>query len=271
MQTLIIFKYAFMDYFRSRRFFILLLITVIIGAILTGVIGYFRPQSVLSSPLSFYSIWWGGTISFIVILSAVFFGGDAISGEFQNKTGYFLIGNPIRRSSIYIGKWVAALVASLIMVGVFFAITAGNAIFYFGYSAIPYQFLESLAFVLLYLVTAMGITFFFSSLFKTNSMSILVTVILFLFVFSIVQTLVANLAGVEPWFIVTYGASIYSNVLQSTYPAHIAAQNSARIDPRAFNSTLYYATIPEGITIMIVYFVFSTIGGLLLFERKELT
>ena len=33
-------KYTFLDYFRSRRFFILLAITLLIGALLTVVVGY---------------------------------------------------------------------------------------------------------------------------------------------------------------------------------------------------------------------------------------
>jgi ABC-type transport system involved in multi-copper enzyme maturation permease subunit len=44
-------RYTFLDYFRSRRFAILLVIMLIISAILTGVIGYYRPASFLASPL----------------------------------------------------------------------------------------------------------------------------------------------------------------------------------------------------------------------------
>src|SRR5207245_246081 len=76
----------------------------------------------LTSSLGFYSFWWGNSITLVVILSGIFFGGDAISGEFQNKTGYFLVGNPLRRSSIYIGKWIAALTASLIIFAIYAAI-----------------------------------------------------------------------------------------------------------------------------------------------------
>jgi ABC-2 type transport system permease protein len=94
-------KYTLLDYIRSRRFFILLAITLAIAALLTVAIAYYRPAEILSSNLSFYSTWWGNTATFVVVLSAVFFGGDAISGEFQNKTGYFGLPNPIRRSSIW--------------------------------------------------------------------------------------------------------------------------------------------------------------------------
>src|SRR5207244_8096810 len=142
------------------RFFVLLIIGVIIGALLTALVGYYRPSSFFSSALDFYSNWWAGSITFVIILSGIFYGGDAISGEFQNKTGYFLVANPLRRSSIYIGKWLGALIASVIMLLVFTAITVGNGIYYFGLN-IPYQLWESLLFSILYLVAVLGFTFFF--------------------------------------------------------------------------------------------------------------
>src|SRR3990170_3552452 len=178
-------KYTFLDYFRSRRFFILLIITLLITALLTILVGYYRPQSFLASDLSFYGSWWGNSVTFVIILSGIFFGGDAISGEFQNKTGYFGIPNPIRRSSIYIGKWLSALIASTVILGVFAAITVGNGLYYF--PSVPSEFGLSLLFAWFYLVAVLGFTFLFSSLFKSSSMSILVTAILFLFVFTLFE------------------------------------------------------------------------------------
>jgi ABC-2 type transport system permease protein len=257
-------KYELVNYFRSRRFFVLLIIGVIIGALLTALVGYYRPAGFLSSPLDFYSSWWAGSITFVIILSGIFFGGDAISGEFQNKTGYFLVANPIRRSSIYIGKWLGALTASIIMLAVFTAITVGNGIYYFGLN-VPYQLWESLLFSLLYLIAVLGFTFFFSSLFKSTSMSILVTAILFLFAFTLIQTLVEGLVKIEPWFLITYGAQIITNVLIDPYPS----TSTQGFGPNAFTS--YAASIPEGIAILLTYFAVTAVLGLLLFEKKEFT
>ncbi len=265
VQVGIITKYTFLDYFRSRRFFILLAITLLISALLTILVGYYRPESFVASPLSFYSSWWGNSTTFVVVLSAIFFGGDAISGEFQNKTGYFGIPNPIRRSSIYVGKWLSAFIASTIILGIFTAITIGNGLFYFGLN-VPYQFGESLLFAWFYLIAVLGFTFLFSSLFKSSAMSILVTAILFLFAFNLIQTLVSALVKVEPWFLLTYGAQIISNVLMVPYPAHVSA-----IEAGPISLTTYNALIPEGIVIIGVYFVVTFVLGLLLFERKEFT
>lgn len=265
-QVGIITKYTFLDYFRSRRFFILLAITILISALLTILVGYYRPAAFVSSgPLSFYSSWWGNSTTFVVVLSGIFFGGDAISGEFQNKTGYFGIPNPIRRSSIYVGKYFAAFIASTIILGIFTAITVGNGLFYFGLN-IPYQFGESLLFAWFYLIAVLGFTFLFSSIFKSSAMSILVTAILFLFAFNLLQTLVSALVQIEPWFILTYGAQIIGNVLMVPYPAH-----SATIDAGRISLTTYNVTIPEGLAIIVAYFILTAVLGLLLFERKEFT
>jgi ABC-2 type transport system permease protein len=259
-QVFITMKYTLLDYVRSRRFFILLAITLSVSALLTFAVGYYRPQEFLASNLTFYNGWWGNTATFIVVLSAVFFGGDAISGEFQNKTGYFGVPNPIRRSSIYIGKWLSAFYASTVVLFIFTVITLGNGLYYFG--SVPVEFLESVLFAWFYLIAVLGFTFLFSSLFKSSSFSILVTAILFLFAFNIIQLVVSALIHVEPWFLLSYGAGIIGNVLSVPYPPHTTVIPGA-------NFTMYNVTIPEGLAIIGLYFIITTAIGLLLFERKE--
>jgi ABC-2 type transport system permease protein len=234
-----------------------------ISTLLTFVVAYYRPEWFLSSSLSFYGEWWGNAVPFVIVLSGIFFGGDAISGEFQNKTGYFGIPNPIKRSSVYIGKWLAAFIASTTMLAIFTVITVGNGIYYFGLN-IPSEFLLSVLFSWFYLAAVLGFTFFFSGLFKNSSMSILVTAILFLFAFDLIQLIVVNFAHVEPWFVLTYGASIIDNVMVVPYPTH-----STTLFAGAGTLTMYNATIPQGLAIIAGYFVITTILGLILFERKE--
>jgi ABC-2 type transport system permease protein len=267
-QAGIIAKYALLDYIRSRRFYILLAITVIIGLILTAVAAY-RPEFFNTSELGFYANWWGLTASFVVVLSAIFFGGDAISGEFQNKTGYFGVPNPIRRSSIYIGKYAAALIASTVILAVFTVITIANGVYYV--LGVPYQFAESLLFAWYYLVAVLGFTFFFSSLFKSSSMSILVTAILFLFAFTLINELVMRFVQIEPWFLINYGASIIGNVLTSPYPPHQLTTTGPGFGGQITTTTAFNASIPEGLAIMGIYFAVTAIVGLILFERKEFT
>ncbi len=269
-QVGVVMRYSFLDYLRSRRFVMLLGITLIIGGILTGFVGYYRPAGFLGSPLSFLSSWWGLAVTFITVLSGIFFGGDAISSEFQNKTGYFTLPNPIRRSSIYVGKWLSAFAASSIILFIFTAITLTNTFYYFPGMSVPWQFGESLLLAWFYLVGVLGFAFFFSSLFKNSSYSILITAILFLFAFNLIDTIVSILAQVEPWFSITYGSQIIGNILKTPYPDHIT-KGAAGFGPRAEAATFttFNVTIPEGLAIIGIYFLVTAALGLILFERKE--
>lgn len=260
-------RYELLNYFRSRRFLVLLIITLVISALLTFAVWHSGISNVSSTALGFYSIWWGLSANILVVFCAVFFGGDAISGEFQNKTGYFLLGKPVRRSSIYIGKWIAAFVASLIIMGIFTGITIANGLGYFGVT-IPHKFAEALAFTIVYLISALGFTFFFSSVFKSSAMSILVTVVLLLFGFMLIDDLLTNLVHFEPWFSLAYGEGIITDIMSPVYPQHITKQHEGPGGTGPIFS-FYHATVPEGLIIMLVYFAVTAILGLILFERKE--
>lgn len=258
-------KYEMLNYFRNRRFYILLTIGLLISGLFIGLVGYYRPPLLLSSPLSFFSTWWGDGISFVVILAGIFFGGDAISGEFQNKTGYFVVGHPIRRSSIYVGKYLAALIAALIIYVIYTLIAVANEVYYFGFN-IPGQFVEAVALGILGLLSVLAFTFFFSSLFKSGAMSILVSAILLLFGFTIIDSLVIGFANLEPWFSLTYGAGVVQNVMVVPYPPH---ELMSAAFPGGPVSTMFNATILEGIAIMLLYFGICGGLGLVLFETKE--
>ncbi len=269
--VMIMTKYAFLNYFRARRFYVMLVIVLLISGLLTFAIGYYRPAGILLSNLGFYGAGWGSFAGFVVILSTAFFGGDAISSEFQNKTGYFLIPNPIRRSAIYVGKWLAALAASTIILMIYAAIIIANGVFYFGPS-VPWEFLQSVAFAWIYLVAALSLAFAFSSLFKSSSISILMSVILLLFVFNVVDTISSTVVGIEPWFSITYGAGIVSNILTVPFPQHFTTSSfGGPGGPGRFSISTFNATVPEGLAIMAAYFVISAALGLWLFEKKEFT
>lgn len=265
----IVARYSFVNYFRARRFYVMLAMVLLISGLLTFAVAHYRPtvfgfgaQGVTppadQSRSLFYTLWWATFVNFLVVLSAAFFGGDAISGEYQNKTGYFLLPNPIRRSSVYAGKYIAALAASTVMLGIYALIAVANGVFYFG-PVVPADLVQSFAYAWFYLVAAMSLTFLFSSAFRSNAISVLMIVILLLFVFNVIDLVVGTIASIEPWFSITYAEGIVGSVLGST---------SGPPGPGAGFGGGFSATVPEGLAIMAAYFVITGVLGLIIFERK---
>jgi ABC-2 type transport system permease protein len=262
-------RYQLRNYLRSFRFLILVGIVAAIGALLTVLVAHYRPGSLLSSSVNFYSGIWVGGISIVIILSTVIFGGDAIAGEFQNKTGYFLMGLPIRRVSVYLGKYIAALLASLSIMAFYAAILIVNAVYYFGLSAFPWQFGASFVLACIYMLAVLGFTFLLSSLFKTSAYALVLTAILFLFGFTLLQDVYVGLVNAEPWFIISYAQGVVGAIFTNPYPARVV-QTRSMFPPHAV-MTVYTPTIVEGVGIMILYVLVTTLAGLFLFQREEFT
>jgi ABC-type transport system involved in multi-copper enzyme maturation permease subunit len=203
-QCQIIAKYELLNYIKSRRFLILSLIMIAAGIITTVVVGYLHPISMLVNQANFYIDWYGNTIRFVLILPVILFGGDSISGEFQNKTGYSMFGNPISRFSLFLGKWISGWVASILIFSIFALITLGNGIFYF--NSLPVEFLYSYLQSVLFLAAALSVVVLISALFKNIAISILFSAGALLIGFTIAEEIIIKLWNIIPWFSLNYAS-----------------------------------------------------------------
>jgi ABC-2 type transport system permease protein len=267
-QAILLSRYQFRDYLRSSRFILMMAIVAVIGAILSIVLYHFHGAGLIGSADAFYGTLWAGGVTVVIIFSGIIFGGDAIAGEFQNKTGYFLMGLPIRRGSVYVGKFLAAYSASLVAVLFYLAILLINGEYYLGGAALSVPLAQSFAIALLYMLALLGAVFLFSSMFKNSLYAVLVVAVLFLFGFTIIEDLIAGLVKIEPWFIITYAQNVISYPFLSSVPAHIVHTPVGRGGGEV---TTYNPTYPQGLAIMAGYFLLTAVGGLLLFEREEFT
>jgi ABC-2 type transport system permease protein len=268
VQAIRLTRYQLRDYLLSRRFILMMAIVVIIGVILTAVVGHYRPAGLIDNSNDLYGTLWAMFVYVVIVFAGIIFGGDAIAGEFQNKTGYFLMGLPIRRATAYAGKYLAAFIASMIAVLLYAVIILANGVFYLGGGAFTVAFGESFLLATVYTLALLGAVFLFSSLFKTSTYAVLVVAVLFLFAFSILQEVLILVVNIEPWMLISYAAGVIGYPFAATLPTHVVHL----VDGVASSPVVgYHPTYLEGIGIMLGYFVFATLGGLLLFTREEFT
>lgn len=266
-QVLRLARFQLRDFLRSRRFLLMMVLVAAIGGIVSAALAYYRPAGLIGSPSALYGSFWGGGVPFVIVLAAVIYGADAIAGEFQNRTGYFLMGLPIRRVAVYAGKYLAAFAASAAAVALYLVILLVNGVYYLGGQAFPWQLGASAILSLVYLSAVLGAAFLFSSLFKTSTYATLLVAVLFLFGFSLLEELVVSLAHLEPWFIISYASPVMGDIFQTPYPPHVVVTHLRGPDSPAITS--YNPTVAEGVAVMLGYFISTTVVGLLAFEREE--
>src|SRR5579875_1129189 len=122
----------FRNYYRSRSFFLILAVVVLVSSLLSyfsfhyiGDIGRIFPS--LAGKLSpnveenLLSYLWALVLIDLPVFSAVFFGSPAISGEIENRTAYHIFTLPIRRVSLLLAKYLAASMATLLAMIIYLA------------------------------------------------------------------------------------------------------------------------------------------------------
>ena len=164
------------------------------------------------------------------------------------------------------GKFLASSLASLIVVLSYWLIAIVDIFYY--YSSIPDAVWYSLLLSLLFLISLLSLTYLFSSLFKNGAIAITIVAIIYFFVFNIVNS-ISMLSGVEPWFSITYGASIITLVFKGNYIGDYTHKQVLHVG-RHMSFTTYAPYIWEGILIMVLYFVISAILASIIFHYKEM-
>jgi len=156
-------------------------------------------------------------VSLLVILSAAIFGGDAISAEFEKKTGLYLFPTPQRRSSIFIGRYISNWLAIVSVLSIFYLVTGVGIIEIYGTEGITTEFIQSYLLSLLYGSAALSVVFMFSASLKRTISSTMLGIVALLLLMPIVAGILTTVS-VDPWFILTNAAGQISDVFGVSPP-----------------------------------------------------
>src|SRR5512136_2196130 len=107
-------------------------------------------------------------ISVLIIVSAAMFAGDAVCGEFEKKTSLLLFPTPQNRASIFAGKYIGALMATFLVVSLYYLVLTLQIGQLFGWGEIPGELGKSFVTALIYSIAAVSVVFLVSSLLKRS-------------------------------------------------------------------------------------------------------
>jgi ABC-2 type transport system permease protein len=193
----IVIGYEFLKHIRRKRLYIILALTLVAEAavlILVPVLGDGYPDNVtvMAALLSV-----GPSMA---TLGAIFFAGDAIAGEFESKTGFILFTNPVKRTTLVIGKYLACYGAVMLLVILGYVISTISLLVIYG--TVPLASGGSFGLCLLYAGAVLSVSFFFSSVMK-GSMSATVVTLVFIMVISSIISSVLMMTDQPYWFLLS--------------------------------------------------------------------
>jgi ABC-2 type transport system permease protein len=190
------------------------------------------------------------------------FAGDAVCGEFERKTNLLSFPTPQRRSSIFAGKYIAALLATFLVVLLYYVVMTLQIAQLYGWGEIPAELGKSFLTALLFSAAAVSVVYFFSSLLKRSISSTIVGFLFLMVILRVVQQILMHV-NQEPWFIVTYSADLITNVLGVSSSLGFGRGEG---EP---NLTVFTPHLGVGIGVMVAYAIVGFVAGMAIAIRKE--
>ncbi|UCE35935.1 MAG: ABC transporter permease [Thermoplasmata archaeon] len=262
-QYLSVVRYETLKYLRSKRLLaILIILALIIGLILSipPALGHDYPDDALEFAGLFISF-----AGILVILCFTFFGADAIVSEFQQKTGYLLFPNPLKRIVILFGKFTASFLASMLVIIIYYGVVV-ISIGAVNHS-VPGEVGLSLLFCVMYLLSGLSIAYLLSSLMKGTTGANVLTFFLFFLILPIIES-VFTFAGVKPSLSITFASGIIYFILVVPYPKDIVEEFTMGGDTIEIHQ--FYPEVALSLLVMFFYLIIAFLLTYFIFERKEM-
>jgi ABC-2 type transport system permease protein len=263
-QVGVVAKYDILKYLRSRRLLGILVIEVLVLALITALVGTSDRPYTVDGVISEYV----GFVSILIILGATLFGGDAIVSEYQGRTGFLLFPNPVKKSSILAGKFASSVAAMSLLLLIYYAVAIIGGLV-LGDGSMSTRVFASLGLALLYGIASVAVAFLISSIMKGSTGALILTFALFFLIFSIITSLIGQLGGIKPWFMLDFSGNTMSYIMMDPYPVD-SVQTLDLGQGMGYTLYNYYPEIYLSIAVMAIYAVASIVLAYVFFRRREM-
>ncbi|WP_337860150.1 ABC transporter permease [Ferroplasma sp.] len=260
------------NYYRSRSFFLMLFLIILIGSMMS----YFSFKYVNDLPkflgstvfpvslkVELFYYLWTLVLLYVPVFASVFFGSPAISSEIENKTAYYIFPLPINRYKLFFGKYFAAFTVTLFIIGIYLIFEVFTLSLLLHQIPVTY-FLESFVMILLFIFSIMAVTFLISAIFNKNTYAYITVFVIYYIFFEAGSFIIELLYKYTPVYFLNDAASIIERVYININPGN-AFVSHIDINPAPFSDIMLSALI------MIIYGVVALVVGMLLFEKKEVS
>ena len=203
----IVAKYEGIKFMSGKKIMIFgILIVAVLALISVAVLGFGGDNVTTEGGLYTY-------ISFaelLILIGATLFSSVTLVSEFEERTSLMLFTKPIRKSSIFLGKFVAAFILNAVLMLFYYIVSAIMVAIKTG--GFTDNIFPSFGLCLIYIFSLTGIAIFFSSLMKKSSSASILTFVFILLVPAIIQIVVSVAGNIDPWFMLNYAeaAMMYS-------------------------------------------------------------
>jgi len=204
-------------------------------------------------------------VKYFLIISATLFGSSSIISEFHERTGYSLFPNPVSKTAIWLGKFLAAEIMTIFVAAIFYGILTISALNI--YESLPTQIGTSFVFSLFLSTVFVSISFLISSFARGPTGAAVLVFVILIFLFPMIDQVLISIVEIKPWFTPSFTGQIIEFVLMEPYPIDLDPD----LGPRGpFDHYMFVPYVNDSLLIMLTYIIICSITSIILFQRKQM-
>jgi len=237
-KSVVVAKNELKKYLRGKKILICAGLMIFILAIMISVpylLGDGLPEDPLSIAFMFTMFAY-----LLAAMTAILFAATAIVSEFEERTALITFTKPVRRSSIFLGKFMASSLIAIVFVLLYFVAVIVVSLCVTG--EVAPELYTAIGLTLLYTMACTGLAMLFSSIMKKGSTATLLTLMTLFLLLSIISQVV-SMALSDPnsvwWMLDTVAMDIFG-VLNSSNSIDVLKSASVMIGWCAIPTVLSY-------------------------------
>ncbi len=218
-QAFVVMKNEVTKYARGRKLLIFAALTALVLAVVTAALVIWGDGLGDSSAnLGYLYVM---IMSILVLIAVTLFASTALVSEFEERTALILFTKPIRKWTIFLGKFAASLLVTVGFVVIYYLIVIALSLIGPGY--VDGAIFTSLGLAVCYTFGCAGIGFLISSVMKKASTSSILTFFTLALLLDMLLAVVVIAAHIDnPWYVITYASGDILNVLNPSEVVHVA-------------------------------------------------
>ncbi|MDR0523350.1 MAG: ABC transporter permease [Candidatus Methanoplasma sp.] len=195
--------------------------------------------------------------SFLPVLAATLFASSVYVSEFEERTALILFTRPVKKTSVFIGKFIGCLVLEILVIIGFYVAVAMAALAAAG--SIPVGiFGSSLGLICLYMFATSGVAAVFSTMMRKSGTAAIMTFLTILMFVTIFTQIIQASTGADTWFMLDTAAE----AIVSCVPEYREMMSEF--------ATVAAPDVGKAAAAMIGWGAASTALSWIMFTRKEL-
>jgi len=257
-------RYELLKHLRSKRLYGIIIMEILIVVLMLAV-PPLAGHDYQDDPAMFAGNFFNW-VNILIIIGATLFAGDSLVSEFQNRTGYLIFPNPVKRTTFFMGKFAATAGIMFMVLVLYYALVSSASLVITG--GVSELTAGSLGLALLFTISACGVGYLISSIMKGSTGALVFTFALLFMILPIIDG-VFTFAKVKPDFSLTFVSGAIGCIMQTPYPTDFI-----RVIDIGGGQTMelatYFPEVTVAVAVMVVYAVVSVLLAMWFFNRREM-